>query len=171
MIKKFKEFVNEIFNSTKQEEVEKNLIFEMTYDRKEFTDEMKSNKTQEIIRNYALVYYAKRHQQFQQLIKHWCGEFTTLITSIQDMETKPRKGNRDMVFKTIKQVWIEKMELDTHPKTIINKFIAKFKDENIECSNDELLEIAKSFIDNMELIMKEMAYGDYDSTLKFINSI
>ena len=145
-------------------------LYEMGYNQKNFKEDVNSNKTREIIRNYALVYYASKHQ-LDYIINHWRGEFITLITDFQDMETKPKKGNRQMVYNVIYKVWIDQMELNKRPLTIIHKFIAKFKDENIFCSDDELMEIAESFISNIDTIMREMAFGDYETTYNFINSI
>lgn len=168
MVKKFKEYISDIYNKYTSNQ---DILLEMAFDRKEFKDEMKSNKTREIIRNYALVYYAHRHDNHSNLVNHWSGELLTLITDIQDMETRPKPKNRDMVFKAIQEVWIKKMELNKQPKTIIHKFIARFNDDGIKCSESEYMEIAESFIENIENLIKEMSYGTYESTKKFINSI
>lgn len=157
-----------IQEATKQVIEESFLITEMAYHRKEFINEI-NNKTTEIIRNFALVYYGNRHEL--QTVDHWRGELITLITDFQDMETKPKPGNRKMVMKAIQEVWITKMELNTHPLTIIHKYIAKFNDEGITPTKEEHAEIAQSFIDNMNGVMNEMAYGNYDSTLMFVNTI
>lgn len=142
-------------------------LLEMAYPRVEFISEVK-NKTNEIIRNYALVYYANKHNI--PTINHWRGEFLTHITDIQDMETKPKRGNRKMVFKAIQEVWIDKMELSTHPLTIVHKYITKFQQEGFVLSDDEHMEIAQSFIDNLDTLIREMAYGDYNSSWNFVNS-
>jgi hypothetical protein len=86
------------------------------------------------------------------------------------METKPKRGNRKMVFKAIQEVWIDKMELSTHPLTIVHKYIAKFQQEGFVLSDDEHMEIAQSFIDNLDTLTKEMAYGNYKSSWNFVNS-
>ena len=87
------------------------------------------------------------------------------------MDTKPKKGNRKMVYKAIRQEWIDKVELNTNPQKVINKFRAKFNDEELIVSDDEKLQLAQSFIDNMDKLIYEMAYGDYDSAFAFANTI
>ncbi len=87
------------------------------------------------------------------------------------METKPKPGNRKMVKKAIHEVWVDKMELDTHPKTIIHKYIAKFNDEGIVVTHEEHMAITQSFIDNLDRMADEMAFGNYDSALNFVNTI
>ena len=139
-----------------------------SYGREDFTSEAK-NKVTEIIRNYALVVYARRHELMT--IKHWRGELVTLLTDFQDMETKPKKGNRKMVMRAIRQMWIDKMELDTHPQAIVNKFIAKFNDEGIIISKEESLEIAQAFINDIDRIIHEMSFGNYDSAYALSNAI
>lgn len=168
MVKKFKEFISEFFNKKSSNQP---LLLEIAYNRSDFINEMKSNKTREIIRSYALVYYAHRHENYSNLVDQWRGELSTLITDIQDMETKPKIKNRGMVYKAIYEVWIKKMELNKQHKTIIHKFIAKFNDEGIKCSEKEYEEIAESFIKNIENLMKEMSYGTYGSTQEFIKKI
>ena len=144
------------------------VLNEMAYHRNEFVAEIKSQTT-EIIRNYALIFYAHKHNL--QTINHWRGELITLITNFQDMETKPKTGNRKMVKKVIQEEWVEKMELKNHPETIIHKYIAKFNDESITLTPQEHMEIAESFIGHMDELANEMAYGDYNSALKYVNSI
>lgn len=69
------------------------------------------------------------------------------------------------------EVWVKKMELNKQPKTIIHKFIAKFNDEGIKCSENEYMEIADSFIENIDNLMKEMSHGTYETTQEFIKKI
>ncbi len=144
-----------------------NMLLEMAYPRSEFISETK-NKTNEIIRNYALIYYANKHNL--PTVNHWRDELITHITDIQDMDTKPKRGNRKMVLKAIQEVWITQMELNTHPLTIIHKYIAKFKQEGIILSDEEHMEIAQSFINHLDALANEMAYGNYNSALTFVNS-
>lgn len=146
-------------------------LYEMSADRNDFIQDFKSNWTREVIRNYALIYYASTHNSHDNLINHWRGELITHIMEIQYVKTKPKPNNRRMVYNAIKYVWINYLELDTQPDAVVNKFIAKFNDENIKCTEEEYLDIANSFISNMDNIMKEVAYGTRESTYKFVNSI
>ena len=160
MAKRFIRLTEEELNSviqeaTKQVMEESSLITEMAYHRKEFINEI-NNKTTEIIRNYALVFYANLHGL--QTIDQWSGELITYITDFQDMETKPKPGNRKMVKRAIQEVWIDKMELNTHPQAIIHKYIAKFKDEGIVATNEEHMAIVESFVNNLDMLSDEMAF-------------
>lgn len=150
---------------------EDNPLCEMAADRKEFIQDFKSNWTREVIRNYALIYYASTHNSHDNLINHWRGELITHITDMQYVKTKPKPNNRKMVYKAIKYVWIDYLELNTQPDAVVNKFITKFNDENIKCTAEEYLDIANSFISNMDNIMKEVAYGTRESTYEFVNNI
>ena len=152
----------------KLREIVRTTLNEMAYERGEIVDEIRF-KTTEIIRNFVLVVYARKHNLLT--IEHWRGELLTYITDIQDMDTKPKSGNRKMVREALQEQWVEKMELDTHPDKIIHKYIAKFKTENLHPTEEEHIELTKAFIDNMGRLMDEMAYGNSQTALQFVNSI
>lgn len=149
-------------------ETSEKVLLEYAFHRKDFVNEI-HNKTTEIIRNFALIVYASENNL--PTLNHWRGELLALINNFQDMETKPKRGNRDMVYKVIEQEWVTKLELPTHPLTIVHRFIGKFHDEGIMIGQNDMVKIAQTFINNMDELMNQMAHGTYDSSLAFVNSL
>lgn len=138
------------------------------YTKSEFAGEI-TRKTDDIVRCYAFAYVAYRYMSFRRA-SYWRERLVDIITGFQKMDTFGA-GGRDMVLATVREVWITKMKLDTRPQAIIHKYIGSFTDEYLDCDEDEHMEIADSFIGNMDRMAREMAYGDYYSSLGFVLSL
>ena len=154
---------------SRQKQAKRCVQMAMSYSKKEFVREI-ANKTCEIIKAYAFLFVSDRYI-CSYAISHWREALVDIIVKFQNMNTKPRRDDRDMVLEAVREVWITNMKLDTRPQTIIHEYFSGFADESVELKDEEHLEIAESFIGNMDELAREMAYGTYDSALDFVLSI
>lgn len=149
-----------------------NAVFEMAYSREDFIKKADSKYTVNIIENYALIYYAEHctdASRYKNIVNHWKGELLALIDDVQTM--KPKNNNKKTAYKAFEYIWKEKREYDNSPHSIIKIFIKKFKEENIHSDDEVNLEIANSFIDNIDELIYELIYGNYESAELYVNSI
>ncbi|MCM1139314.1 MAG: hypothetical protein NC453_12160 [Muribaculum sp.] len=128
-------------------------------------EEFEGKLTRSVIRSFALMRYGTIHHN-DDMMNENAIQLLELIMKVQNMQY-----DRDVVHRAVRATWIRYMEFDTQPLAIVHKFIARFNDENIKCDKKEHLALAQEFINNMDAIMHEMAYGDSDSAVKFVNSL
>lgn len=178
-----KEFLNEIiemrllsermdnrYSVCEIEQRRKELLCEMAFGRGEFKNYLMSQTTT-IISHFALVKYAKSTNTHLELIQHWRDELKNYIVDFQEMDTKPKSGNRDMVSRALTECWNAKMEIANHPEYIIRRFKTKFEHEGINVDEGTKESLACMFIAEMPNIIHEMAYGTEESTLTYVNSL
>ena len=152
------------------EQRRKELLCEMAFSRGEFKDYLMSQTTT-IISHFALIKEATITNTNAELVGHWRNELKNYIIDFQEMDTKPKSGKRNMVFRALTERWITDMELSTHPEYVIRRFITKFKEEHIVI-NDQMADLlAKEFITEMPNIIREMSYGTEESTTAYVNGL
>jgi hypothetical protein len=178
-----KEFLNEIvemrlltermekqLSLVEVEERRKELLCEMAFNRQEFKDYLMHQSTT-IISHFALIKYAKATSTHLELLEHLCDELKNYIVDFQEMDTKPKSGNRNMVYRALSERWITNMELTTHPQFVIRRFDTKFKEENIVLNQNEKDDLANAFISQIPTIIHEMAYGTEESAMAYVRSL
>ena len=146
------------------------LLCEMTFNRNEFKMYL-MNKTTHIVGHISLVKFARRTGLYQETLNHWRSEIKSAICDFQAMDTKPKKGNREMVERVLKETWYRKMEIQNNPKDVIRRMRSKFDDDNIPLDDNTANTLCADFIAEMPNIINEMAYGTEETTLKYLESL
>lgn len=146
------------------------LILEYAFFRDDFKHHL-LYLTSTIIAHFALIVYSQMTNRHEETLNHWKGELRDRIVEFQEMDTKPKKGNRKMVEKVLLETWIDNLELPTHPNIISRRFKNKFEEEGIKLSNAEVEILTQAFITNIPNIISQMAYGDANSALEYVNNI
>ena len=145
-------------------------ICEMAFSRNEFKIYLMTVTTT-IISYFALIKYATLTNTHQQTVTHWKRELKDKIMNFQEIDTKPKHNDRDLVYQTLMKTWTSKMELDTHSEYIIRRFSSKFEEEGINIDEKMKQTLANSFVSQIPNIINEMAFGTKDSTNKYMDSI
>lgn len=155
------------------EEVDKRrqeLISEMAYVRNDFQQYVRYH-FRHIISHLALIAYARLHNQGNSYIPHWKDELSICCSDVQNMDTKPKKGNRDMVYKALTEEWETKSELKTDIRKLESKYAQKFKEEGITATETDKTCINSYVADTIPYILHDMAYGNESTTEELLNRI
>lgn len=156
-----------------KEEVDKrrgDLLLEMAFYRDEFKNYL-LNITTTIISHFALIVYSQISNTHTETLNHWKGELRDRIVEFQEMDTKPKSGNRKMVSKVLSDTWFVKLDLPNKPNIVARRFQTKFQEENIIIDNVMKERIARLFIENMSAIIEQMAYGTEQTAQEYVNNI
>lgn len=147
----------------------KELLNEMAFYRKDFKYYLMSITTA-FISHYALVKYITLTHNTNPSFEHWKTEVKNMIIDIQQMDTKPKSGNRSMVERALTEAWVDGMNLSGNRDDIKRRFRNKFKEEGIDEASVED-EIVEAFLKDIPTIIHEMAYGTEETATAFVNKI
>lgn len=160
-----KEIVTECLN----EERNKMLLNEMSFNRNIFKDKI-GNLTQQLLENWCLIHYVTLTGEMSELQSHWKSELKGHLLSIMRFKIKP-KDNPDTRLKAIKEVWAEFEYFDPINVDITIRY--KFEEENIATINNEQYnQVITDCIEygNHDLI-EIIANRNPDSVYEFVNTI
>lgn len=148
--------------------LKKDLILEYAESRKEL-DKSIFGITVTLMQHWCLVRYCTVTDRAETK-QHWKSEVFNYIYRIASTKVKP-SNNRDIVAKMIEKRWFEMEELNSDTEKVIAFIENKFKEENIKITIEELKYYAKEFQNAMSDIIQQMAYGNKNSIMQYIENI
>ena len=158
------------YSQAERERRRMELLGEMAFTGGEFKDYLMS-RTTDIVTLFALIKEAATDGTDAALVGHWRGELKRHIMEFQQMDTKPRPGDRDMVSRTLRERWMDEMELGTHPEFVARRFRAGFSREGKAVSSAGRDLLARAFISEMPHLIREMSYGSESSTGEYVDGL
>lgn len=142
--------------------INESIIVEMAYSRSEYIT-LVSNLDEQILQNYALVYYCNIYDKCNINLNHWKSELKALVCRI--IKKKIKTTNK---LSIIKYVIIDKDELNTYSE--VRLYIEqKLRKENI--SDNIIHEICLYIKDNIYEICDLLNSNNENEVMNKINNI
>lgn len=126
------------------EAVSTTFIFEMTYSREKYINEVHS-LTDQIVQNWCLIKYCNLYDIENENRLHWSKELIAHISNLQRMKLKGGINK----YRTTKYSFIERDEIN-NIDNVEQIIVLKFEEEHI---NTNLMEIATEFVNSLDAII------------------
>lgn len=150
------------------EEVDRIVLAEMAYSRKDFKTLVRDRMNQ-LITNWCLVRYSTIDKRYKILHNHWCSELYAIMSSISRMKLK-HGNNTETKQNVLYTIWSEE-EFDRDEGSIDWTIKNKFTKEGIDTTSDGYIQTVSDCKNATKDIVNAILSGSEKELTKYIMSI